>query len=151
MYCCKFIRVESVIEKRMLGQIPSINIDNASNTRTVDSLISIGLSFETAMFVTSPQMVRLTSHRVYAAPSTSVVAAKIATQGFTANDERITKNSPIKPEVPGNQIFANEKRTNKAANLGITLTTPPKSSIFLVCIRSYRTPIEKNKAPEISP
>ena len=37
----------------------------------------------------------------------------------------ITKNSPTKPDVPGNPEFAIANNIIKAAKYGILLTTPP--------------------------
>ena len=38
---------------------------------------------------------------------------------------RITRNSPMKPEVPGRPELASANSTISAANLGMTLITPP--------------------------
>ena len=54
-----------------------------------------------------------------------MVAASNAYQKLALKLERITRNSPIKPEVPGRPEFAIAKNTMNAANFGITLTTPP--------------------------
>ena len=65
--------------------------------------------------------------------------------------EIITKNSPTKPLVEGSPQLAIAKKTKKAEKIGILLTTPPYSLISLECNLSYKTPIQKNKAPEMKP
>ena len=74
---------------------------------------------------TSPNTTRLTIHNVYAAPSTSVIAAANATSGWCWKLARMTMNSPTNPDVPGRPAFAMAKNTKKAPNQGITFTTPP--------------------------
>ncbi len=83
------------------------------------------LSAATLSLATSPKMTRLTSHSVYAAPSTKVVPARNAYQTFALNDASITRNSPMNPEVPGSPEFASANSTMKAANFGMVLITPP--------------------------
>ena len=59
------------------------------------------------------------------APRISVTAARNAYQKLALKLARITRNSPTKPEVPGNPAFAMAKSTMKAPNIGIRLITPP--------------------------
>ncbi len=55
----------------------------------------------------------------------SVEAARKAIQGFAWKLARITRNSPTKPDVPGNPELAMANSTKNAAKTGIRLVTPP--------------------------
>ena len=41
------------------------------------------------------------------------------------DEASITKNSPTKPDVPGNPELASANSTMRAANVGMVLITPP--------------------------
>jgi len=53
------------------------------------------------------------------------VAARKASQKPAFTVPRMTIHSPMKPLVPGRPLLAMAKKTAKAANRGIVLTTPP--------------------------
>jgi hypothetical protein len=55
----------------------------------------------------------------------SVAAAAKAISGCFWKLDRITMNSPTKPDVPGKPELAMANSTKNVANHGITFTTPP--------------------------
>lgn len=78
-------------------------------------------------------------------------ASKIATKIFTAPTELITINSPTKPEVKGNPIFAKIKIKKKNEKIGISLQRFFRYKIFLVPFLSYNIPIQEKSAAETIP
>ena len=54
-----------------------------------------------------------------------MVAARNAYQKSARKLDRITRNSPTKPDVPGRPALAIANSTAKAAKTGMVLTTPP--------------------------
>src|SRR5260370_41669144 len=107
------------------GHKPNSSTAADSAESTKNSRPSRSFMAATLPLATSPKITRLTSHRVYAAPSTSVVPARKAYQTLALNDARITKNSPTNPEGAGNPALAIANNTMNAANFGMVLTTPP--------------------------
>ncbi len=107
------------------GQMPTSSVNTASIPRTTNSRPLRSVSSATWWLATGPKIARLTSHRVYAAESTSVVPAASAYQKLALKLARITRNSPTKPDVPGRPVFASANSTMNAPNFGIVLITPP--------------------------
>ena len=58
--------------------------------------------------------------------------------------DRITITSLIKPLNGGSPQIATEPSTNKTPVLGLFFISPPRSSIFLVCVFKYILPAAKN-------
>src|SRR6185312_4680718 len=81
----------------------------------------------------------------------SEYAANSAIHGLAVKADRITMNSPTKPDVNGRPQLAIANSTQNAANHGITLASPPYAAISRVCRRSYITPMQVNSAPDTKP
>ena len=68
-------------------------------------------------------------YSMYAAPKIMPLARTSASQNAPAksalNKPSKTRNSPTKPDVPGNPEFARANSIMNAANMGMVLTTPP--------------------------
>ena len=76
-----------------------------------------------------------------------VVPARTAMSGLNLTAPRIIKNSPMNPEVPGSPTEASMATAKKRANTGALEAKPPKSSIFLVSLRSSIMPSKRKSTP----